>query len=57
MGNALSHNQIMDNDPAVVERVKQQFNTVIAENEMKWSEICSLAFDAVIEVAERFKNR
>jgi len=39
IGTALSRDQIFGNDPNSIELVKQQFNTLTAENCMKWEKI------------------
>ena len=39
IGAAISRNQIIGNDPAALELVARQFNTVTAENDMKWERI------------------
>jgi len=39
VGAAVSRSQIMGEDPAAMDLVKQQFNTLTAENVMKWEKI------------------
>jgi endo-1,4-beta-xylanase len=59
VGTALSRAQILGEEPATLELVKQQFNSLTAENEMKWERIEPLegqfdweAPDALVAFAE-----
>ena len=60
VGAAIGRHQIMGGDPAAMRLVEQQFNTLTAENSMKWERIEPLenqfdweAADALVEYAEK----